>query len=124
MKSFAFVLLFCGFATNVFSQLTDSKWKNYMNVPDPTECILQFKKDTLVMIIVADGSVGETMKYSTSNDTLKITKLSGFSPCSEGVTGLYRFTIKDEKLTIVPLSDDCNDRSAAFKPEAWIREKN
>lgn len=123
MKTFALILLLFAFGSTTQAQLTETKWKSYMNIPDATETILHFKKDTLLMIIVADGSVGETMKYSVSKDTLKISKLSGFSPCGEGMNGLYRFVITEGKMTITPLSDDCQDRYDAFRQEAWTREK-
>lgn len=123
MKHLFTFLLLCGFALASQAQLTDTKWKNFMNIPDPIESILHFKKDTLLLLVVADGSLVETMNYSINKDTLKITKLTGMSPCTDGITGLYRFEIKDDKLTIVPLSDDCSERANAFKPEAWTREK-
>ena len=94
-----------------------------MNIPDPMETFLQFKKDTVLLTVVADGTLVETMTYSVSNDTLRLTKTSGMSPCADNIIGLYHFELKDDKLTITPLSDDCSERSAAFKPEAWTREK-
>lgn len=124
MKSIAITLLICGFLMDANAQLTDTKWKNIMNIPQPTECILQFKKDTLLLLVAADGSLVETMKYTIAKDTFKLYKLSGLSPCSEDIVGLYIFAIKDDKMTITPSSDDCSDRAEAFKPEAWIREKS
>lgn len=111
------------FALLTNAQLTDSKWKNTMNIPDPMETFLHFKKDTVMLTIVADGTLVETMTYSISKDTLRLTKISGMSPCGDAITGLYRFEIKDDKLTITPISDDCPERSNAFTPEAWIRQK-
>ena len=110
-------------ASGVFAQLTDTKWKSTMNIPDPMETFLQFKKDTVLLSVVADGTLVETMTYSISNDTLRLTKISGMSPCSDNIIGLYRFELKEDKLTITPISDDCSERSNAFKPEAWIKEK-
>jgi len=94
-----------------------------MNIPDPYETILHFKKDTVVLTIAADGSLIETMNFTISKDTLKLIKLSGMSPCADNITGLYKIEIKDDKMTIVPLSDDCSERANAFKPEPWIKEK-
>ena len=93
-----------------------------MNIPDPYETILHFKKDTAILTLAADGSLIETMIYSVSKDTLRLTKVSGLSPCTDNA-GLYRIQITDDKLTIAPISDDCNDRANAFKPEPWTREK-
>lgn len=113
-----------GFLTlSAQSQLADTKWKNSMNVPDPVECILHFKKDTLIVMVAADPSmVVETMTYKLKNDTLTIIKLSGTSPCTEAA-GVYKCVLKDEKLFITPLNDDCVERANAFTPEGWIKEK-
>lgn len=94
-----------------------------MNIPDPYETIMHFKKDSAILTLAADGTLVETMVYTVSKDTLRLTKLSGMSPCTENITGLYRIEIKDEKLTITVISDDCTERANAFKPEAWTKEK-
>lgn len=122
-KTISLCFLFVFAATSINAQLTDTKWKNSMNIPDPMETFLNFKKDTVLLSIVADGTLVETMSYTISNDTLRLIKISGMSPCSDNLTGLYRFEIKEDKLTITPISDDCSERSNAFKPEPWIKEK-
>ena len=118
---FCFLLVFI--TSTLPAQLTDTKWRNSMNIPDPMETFLQFKKDTVLLTIVADGTLVETMTYSVSKDTLRLTKTSGMSPCADNIIGLYHFELKDDKLTITPLSDDCSERAGAFKPEAWSKEK-
>jgi hypothetical protein len=122
-KTILFSLLIFFSAAAVNAQLTDTKWRNTMNIPDPYETILHFKKDTVVLTIAADGSLIETMNFIVSKDTLKLLKLSGMSPCADNITGLYKIEIKDDKMTIVPISDDCSERANAFKPEPWIKEK-
>jgi hypothetical protein len=107
----------------VNAQLADTKWKNLMNIPDPYETFLQFKKDTVMINLVSDGTLIETMNFKVSKDTLRITKLSGMSPCTEDIIGVYRFEIKEEKLTITAITDDCPERANAFRPEAWTKEK-
>jgi len=121
-KAFAYSVIFVLLSSTINAQLTDTKWKNFMNIPDPYETIMHFKKDTAILTLAADGSIVETMIYSVSKDTLRLTKVSGLSPCNDNA-GLYRIQIKDDKLTIAPISDDCNDRANAFKPEPWTREK-
>ena len=121
-KAFACSVMFLLLSLTISAQLTDTKWKNFMNIPDPYETILHFKKDTAILTLAADGSLIETMIYVVSKDTLRLTKVSGLSPCNE-TAGLYRIQVSDDKLTIVPISDDCNDRANAFKPEPWTREK-
>ena len=121
-KAFACSVIFLLLSSTLSAQLTDTKWKNFMNIPDPYETILHFKKDTAILTLAADGSIIETMTYAVSKDTLRLSKVSGLSPCNENA-GLYRIQVSDDKLTIVPISDDCNDRANAFKPEPWTREK-
>ncbi len=122
-KIIGFGILMVFITSALSAQLTDTKWKNSMNIPDPTETFLQFKKDTVLLTVVADGTLVETMTYSVSKDTLRLTKTSGMSPCADNIIGLYHFELKDDKLTITPISDDCFERAGAFKPEAWTREK-
>ena len=121
-KAFAYTVIFVLLSSAINAQLTDTKWKNFMNIPDPYETIMHFKKDTAILTLAADGSIVETMIYSVSKDTLRLTKVSGLSPCNNNA-GLYRIQIKDDTLTIAPISDDCNERANAFKPEPWTREK-
>ena len=121
-KALACSVIFVLLSSTINAQLTDTKWKNFMNIPDPYETILHFKKDTAILTLAADGSLIETMIYSVSKDTLRLTKVSGLSPCTDNA-GLYRIQIAVDKLTIAPISDDCNDRANAFKPEPWTREK-
>ena len=121
-KALACSVIFVLLSSTINAQLTDTKWKNFMNIPDPYETILHFKKDTAILTLAADGSLIETMIYSVSKDTLRLTKVSGLSPCTDNA-GLYRIQIAVDKLTIAPISDDCNERANAFKPEPWTREK-
>jgi len=121
-KTFACIVIFVLLSSAINAQLTDTKWRNFMNIPDSYETIMHFKKDTAILTLLADGSIVETMSYSVSKDTLRLTKISGLSPCNDNA-GLYRIQLKDDKLTIAPLSDDCNERANAFKPEPWTREK-
>jgi hypothetical protein len=121
-KAFAYTVIFLLLSSTINAQLTDTKWKNFMNIPDSYETIMHFKKDTAILTLAADGSIIETMIYSVSKDTLRLTKVNGLSPCTEN-TGLYRIQIKNDNLTIAPISDDCNERANAFKPEPWTREK-
>ena len=121
-KTFACIVIFVLLSSAINAQLTDTKWRNFMNIPDSYETIMHFKKDTAILTLLADGSIVETMSYSVNRDTLRLTKISGLSPCNDNA-GLYRIQLKDDKLTIAPLSDDCNERANAFNPEPWTREK-
>jgi len=123
-KTILYTLLFVLFVATANAQLTDTKWRNTMNIPDAIETILHFKKDTVSLSIAGDGSLVETMSYTISKDTLKLTKLSGMSPCSDTIVGIYKIEIKDDKMTIVPLIDDCVERFNAFKADPWVKEKS
>jgi len=117
--SFLFAIL-----SNADAQLTNTKWKNIINIPDPYETYLQFQKDTVTVNLVSDGTLIETMSYSTNKDTLRLTKLFGNSPCEVNVTGTYHFAINDDKLTITLISDDCIERVNALRTNnPWLREK-
>jgi hypothetical protein len=114
----------CIFTFAASGQVENSKWRGTLNVPQPTECIFEFKKDSLVLIVAANGEHVETMTYSVTKDTLNIKKLNGSSPCTGETIGKYRIQIKDEKLYFTPLTDDCEDRMHAFTSDPWIREKS
>lgn len=106
------------------AQLSDSKWTGTMNIPSPAECIFEFKKDTVYLYLGADNSLLETMSYTIKNDTLTLVKLSGMSPCGTDTKGIYRIEVKDDKLFIKPLSDDCQERLNAFPADPFTRQKN
>lgn len=121
-KAFFSTVLFVLLYDAINAQLTDTKWRNFMNIPDSYETIMHFKKDTAILTLAADGSLVETMTFSVAKDTLRLIKISGLSGCDD-TAGLYRIQIKDDKLTIEPISDECYDRVNAFRPEPWTREK-
>ena len=95
-----------------------------MNIPDPNETFLQFRKDTVTVNLVSDGTLIEIMNFSVNKDTLRITKLFGGSPCDDKITGPYRFEPKDDQLTITLVSDDCVERADALKTnDPWTKQK-
>lgn len=121
MKKILFAGVFVMMAATVSAQapLANSTWKGTMNVPSPAEVSLEFKGDTL-NVLMQEQSI-ETMTYTVSGDTLVITKLYGSSPCSDE-KGTYQFSIKEKQLFIKPLSDACELRAAAFPSEAFIKK--
>ena len=123
MKKISFLVLLSVSVLSVSAQLQDTKWRNTMYIPDAVVIIFDFKKDTVSIHIAANGSLVETMTYTVSKDTLRLTKVSGTSPCSGGVTGDYKIELKEEKLYISPINDPCSDRSNAFISTPWIKEK-
>ncbi len=95
------------------AQFSNTSWKGQFNIPDPTEMILQFKTDTLELNYPDKTSI-ETMSYKISNDTLRVRKLDGQSECSSSQDATYKITLKDSKLFIIVLGDDCPERMAAW----------
>jgi hypothetical protein len=122
-KTITFLIAVLCAGTMAHAQLANTKWKNTMMIPEAVECILDFTKDTAKILVADEDMLVETMLYTIKQDTLTIVKLNGTSPCDTETVGKYKFELKDDKLTIVPIADDCNDRSAAFLPDAWIRQK-
>lgn len=103
------------------AQFADTKWNGALAVPDTTGVILDFKKDLMTVIVDQSGEVLETMSYTVSADTLIFKKVSGQSPCSESSLSKLRFTIADNKLTIIPVSDDCQVRADAWTKQPFVK---
>ncbi len=106
------------------AQLTNTKWEGKMNVPDETKVILDFKKDSVDMIIVDNGMmVGETMTYAVKDTVITMKKTSGHSPCNVGDVFKVRYSIKEDRLFIGNLSDPCDARADAWTSEPLVRVK-
>ncbi|MGN6532003.1 MAG: hypothetical protein ACTHK0_09645 [Ginsengibacter sp.] len=102
---------------SVKAQYQNTSWKGIYQIPEPTEMILQFKQDTLLLNYFANGSNAETMYYEIKGDTLMMTKISGISPCYDE-KGIYKLAIKDDKLVITLIDDSCNVRGSAISGQA------
>lgn len=128
--SFLFLFI-CLTGNYVQAQLQDSSWKGVFFVPDPAECVFEFKKDTVnlrfadnyVLNDVNNSKILEQSLFKIQNDTLILQKLSGESPCNPNLLGKYQYAIKDEKLFLTVIWDDCRGRVMAFPGEALDRIK-
>lgn len=109
-----FLFIFLGTKT-INAQIQNTSWKGVFNVPSPQACVLEFKTDTA--IITLEGDVLETSMITIKGDTLTFQKLSGNSPCDTDIIGIYRFKVKDDKLTITVIDDGCNERAMAIPEE-------
>lgn len=49
-------------------------------IPNETECIFQFKKDSLYLYLADGEREIEAMRYAVSNDSLKNCKTAWFKP--------------------------------------------
>jgi hypothetical protein len=110
----------CVFFSKAQNGLTNTKWNGVANIPSAADITFVFTADTLLMVY--NDEAIETMSYRLSGDTLHLLKLGGMSPCS-GEKGTYKFTVKEDKLVLDPISDDCVPRSSAFTPEGYTRVK-
>ena len=120
LLSFLFVTAFY-FAD---AQLSGSKWKGMLKVPDPMQTVLEFKNDTLVNVInVSEDNIVETMSYVVKDSVISLRKISGSSPCDENTIGRYKITWKDDKFTIALIEDGCDIRGNAFTSEPWEKIK-
>lgn len=113
MKKILFSIAALVFAQISFAQLANTSWSGNFNIPDQTPMVVEFKSDSLI-VSFTDKTVLESMKYKINNDTLSIVKLEGQSPCSLTSTATYKVTMKDKKLFIALLDDDCFERSSAW----------
>ena len=117
LTAFLFVL---GFTAS--AQLTNTKWKGAISAPTEVEVVLQFKKDTLNIVIAGTDNVIESMKYSIKDDVITINKISGGSPCNNDVSATVKYIIKDKSLILVPVNDPCEERKNAWPVEGFIKE--
>jgi hypothetical protein len=123
MKKFLLIILLTTAASMAKAQFTNTKWNGNLNVPDPMKVILDFKKDVVEVVNDESGEVLETMSYAVHADTLIFKKVSGQSACPERSMSKLQFSIADDKLTVTPLSDDCQQRKDAWTKEPFLKLK-
>jgi hypothetical protein len=121
MKTFYFLIVLLLTAAMAQAQLKDTKWEGKLNVPNETNVILDFKKDSVDMIIADEGIVGETMIYSVKDSIITMKKTSGHSPCNVDDVFKLKYRIKEDKLFLSNLSDPCDARIDAWSSEPLRR---
>jgi len=105
------------------AQLKNTQWEGTMYVPDETSIILDFKTDSVNIVVPENGMLAETMTYSVKDSIITLKKTSGHSPCNVGDEFKLKYVIKNDKLFITSLSDPCDERIQAWSKEAYIRAK-
>jgi len=123
MKTFFTLTMLIFTAVIARAQLTNTKWQGKLKVPDETSVILDFKKDTVNMIIVDYDMVGESMTYSVKDSIITMKKTAGHSPCNVDDVFKVKYKIKDDKLFISNLTDPCDARVESWSTEPFIRVK-
>ena len=115
-----FLIITCTIAK---AQLAGTKWDGTAQIPTATAVTFEFKADTLNMIVTDTKQVVETMTYAVKGDVVTVKKTDGLSPCEVGSTATVKYTIKDNKLTLVVIQDPCDERHDAWPVDAMTKEK-
>lgn len=123
MKNVIFVLMLLVATVSAKAQLNGTKWRGNVNVPENVTVLLNFQKQTLEMTAM-DGNQLESMSYTVKGDTILLKKLSGGSPCDLDSTFKVKYTINDDKLSITPLTDDCEGRQRAWQKQPFTKVKD
>jgi hypothetical protein len=100
--------------------LINTTWSGKINVPDPVDAEMEFRKDSLFTYVGTD--LVETSSFKIKGDTLILQKISGMSTCDQQPAD-YRYTIKNDVLKLEALSDHCTERKSAFATEGFKRLK-
>jgi len=118
--------------------LHGTTWKGNFSVPDPLDCLLQFKKDTLLMLYAGtdpinlagdgrmvtgkDSAAIEVMTYQQHGDTVTIIKVTGGSPC-DNEPGVYRAQGSNGKMAFIAVNDGCPIREGALNRTEMVEVK-
>jgi hypothetical protein len=118
--------------------LHGTTWKGNFSVPDPIDCLLQFKKDTLLMLYAGvdpinlagdgrmvtgkDSAALEVMTYIQHGDTVTISKVTGGSPCGNE-PGVYLAQRSNGKMSFIVIKDACAIREGALDKTGMVQVK-
>ncbi len=122
MKKIILFTLLCFAFVFANAQLTNTKWKVTLAIPDSAEVIFDFRTDTVEALTVADSESLETMIYTVQDTILTFKNISGRSECDDIVIGKYKFEMKDDEMFLALIEDNCADRANALNNNAkWIK---
>ncbi len=123
----AFLLLFLILSASASkAQLANTRWSGTMAIPSSVNVILEFKADTLNLIVVpgtGDAFVGEAMHYAVNGNVITLKKISGNSPCDVDKPFTLTYSIAGDHLSIKPLADDCEARSNSWPAEPFEKAR-
>jgi hypothetical protein len=107
------------------AQLANHKWVGSLPLDNqPTDVILDFKKDSVSAIIAASGESLEQMLYTVKKDVVTFQKVDGRSGCGTDVIGKYKFELKADSITLTLVEDICIDRAGVLDKSKWTKQKN
>lgn len=122
MKKFFLLAVVFVFSMTAFAQLENTKWRGMARVPEPFDCVFDFRKDTVLLTGNGVGVI-ETMMYRLNGDTLMLKKIEGKSPCEVKSEGYFKIVRKGDSFELISLKDDCPGRAEAFVAIPWVRIK-
>ena len=127
MQKFIFLFLLSVASTGIHAQtrssnpLAQTQWKGTLRLETPTDAILDFSKDSLIVFKAADHSRIETMTYVVKDSLFTLIKTEGQSDCDNKVPGTYKFVIKGNGIDLTLVTDNCDDRSTVLMDTHWIK---
>jgi len=110
MKKTGLLLILAFLSFSLHAQFAKTKWKTTLQLENMTEVYFDFSRDSLKVFVVADNSLLETSVYTEKAGELSILKVNGISEC-EGMTGKYKFEIRNDQMLLTLVSDPCADRA-------------
>ena len=126
-KTFLFTAIACLLMICTKAQLTNTKWKGEMGIPqgpgqpvEATEVIWDFRSDTL-FVHFPGGGEDEVMTYQAAKNVLTLKKVSGSSQCDDGSAGMYKYRIQGNQFFISVIQDSCEGRSAIDFSKPYTR---
>ncbi len=123
MKKIFFVLVISIAGLSAKSQLANHKFEGSIQLDNqPTDIILDFKKDSVDAIIKASGEVLETMLFTAKNGVVTFQKVSGKSECGTDIVGKYKFAQKGSDVTLMVTEDICGDRANVLDKSVWKKQ--
>lgn len=121
MKIFIVITAFLALGFSASAQLKNTKWKGTIAAPTDVDVELRFKADTLNIAIAGTDNVIESMKFTIKDDLITVSKLAGGSPCSNDQQATIKYSIKDNQLLLVPVTDPCDERKNAWPIEGFVK---
>jgi hypothetical protein len=114
MKKIIVLLTVSFLAVTVNAQLSNTKWNGQLNIQNGMNTLFNFSNDTLEVVNNDNNESLETMKYTIKDSLLTLQKLYGSSQCDTSTSGVYKFQIAENELTLTLVSDECPDRAEAI----------
>ena len=124
MKKIFFALIVMTVCLPAKSQLANHKFDGSIQLDgQPTDIVLDFKKDTVNAIIKGSGELLESMLYTAKKGVVTFQKVSGRSECGTDIVGKYKFEQKSGDVTLMLTEDICTDRATVLDKSVWKQSK-